>query len=364
MRRASVVLLVTLVALTVLPAAPAAAETTVTVKGNVISITMTVDVVGAADKHPTAPNGQPLVDYWSQILQDTWGAAFDQLPYKNCFKLQLKIKLKERKAGFDSKDGDHRIIVGAKSGGSFEGTGFQGESETTRNPKTGDGTRSFEHDRYGAIPEDAPPTVVAHEFGHLFGLGDDRKDGAPTPGRDGTMMVGGVPSVDVNVVQRIDQDLVDRLGEVIRKHLDNQGKKLAKCQTWSGTVHSTWNGEICTGSTEGTITVGVVGGDASGPVAYSSTSTCPAIPYSGSGSVTATLSGKFTGDEFRFLVGADIVSSGDPNSTACLSVPDRPIVVPVTERGTAQASFEWSIGTEQYTCEITLERQTDDEPVG
>jgi hypothetical protein len=222
-----------------LPAGPAAADTTVTVKGNVITITMTVDVVGAADKHATAPNGQPLVDYWNQVLQDTWGAAFDRLPYKGCFKLALKVKLTARKATFDAKEGNHRIIVGAASGGSFEGTGFDGASETTRNSKTGDGTRSFEHDRDGAIPVDAPPTVVAHEFGHLFGLGDDRANGAPKNGRDGTMMVGGVPGVDVNVVQEIDQNLIDRIGKAITNDLENQGKKLPKCEVWEGTMKTT-----------------------------------------------------------------------------------------------------------------------------
>lgn len=233
-------LLVPLVVIGLLLAAtPAAAETTVTVKGNVITITMTVDVVGAADKHTTAPNGQPLVDYWNQILQDTWGAAFDRLPYKGCFELALKVKLKARDADFDAKKGNHRIIVGAASGGSFEGTGFDGAPETTRNSKTGDGTRSFDNDRFGAIPEDAPPTVVAHEFGHLFGLGDDREHGKPKNGRDGTMMVGGVPGVDVNIVQKIDKNLVDRIGDAIQKHLENQGKKLPKCEEWKGTIKHT-----------------------------------------------------------------------------------------------------------------------------
>ena len=94
MVRRLVLLLLTVVGL-VLSAGPAAAETTVPpVKGNVIKITMTVDVVDAADKHTTAPNGQPLVDYWNQVLQDTWGAAFNRLPYKGCFKLELNVKLK------------------------------------------------------------------------------------------------------------------------------------------------------------------------------------------------------------------------------------------------------------------------------
>ncbi len=237
MRRALVVLLVTLVTPLVLPTSPAAAETTVTVKGNVITIEMTVDVVGA--KGALSPDGtMSLVDYWNKILNDTWGAAFGQLPYKNCFKLELKVKLKARGDDFDAKEGNHRILVGAASGGSFEGTGFEGDSETTRNTKTGDGTRSFEHDRDGQIPVDAPPTVVAHEFGHLMGLGDDRENGKAKGGREGTMMVGGVAGVDPNVVQKIDQNLVKRIGDAIKNHLDNQGRKLPKCETWKGTLRA------------------------------------------------------------------------------------------------------------------------------
>jgi len=220
-----------------LTATPAPAETRAKVDGNVIRITIVVDVVDAKGK--TGPDGTPLVDYWNQILQNTWGAAFDQLPYKNCFKLELKVKLNERGSDFDAKKGNHRIIVGAASGGGFEGTGFDGAPETTRNSKTGDGTRSFEHDRDGAIPVDAPPTVVAHEFGHLFGLGDDRANGAPKNGRNGTMMVGGVPGVDVNVVQKIDQNLIDRIGKAITKDLENRGKKLPKCEVWEGTMNTT-----------------------------------------------------------------------------------------------------------------------------
>jgi len=274
--RRLVLLLLTVVGLLV-PAGPVAAETTVTVKGAVINITMTVDVVGAADKHTTAPNGQPLVDYWNQVLQDTWGAAFNRLPYKGCFKLELKVKLKARDADFDAKEGNHRIIVGAASGGSFEGTGFEGSAETTRNSKTGDGTRSFEGDRFGAIPEDAPPTVVAHEFGHLFGLGDDRANGAPKNGRDGTMMVGGVPGVDVNVVPEIDKNLIDRLGNLIEKHLKNQGKKLPKCETAQMHLDSRVSGPgyLCTDSWEVTLAFRVEDREVAGAgIATGSGATC------------------------------------------------------------------------------------------
>ena len=102
---------------------------------------------------------------------------------------------------------------------------------------------------------------------------------------------------------------------------------------------------------------------ASGTATLTGSYTCPAIPYSGGGTGTAELSGTFTGDEFRLLPQVAVLSAGD-NIGDCLAIPKRPIVVPVTERGTAQASFAWAIATAQYTCDITLERQSDDEAVG
>ena len=109
----------------------------------------------------------------------------------------------------------------------------------------------------GTVPVNAPPTIIAHEFGHLFGLGDDRKNGQPKGGREGTVMVGGVPSVDPDVVQKIDQDLVNRIGEAIKKQLENEGKKLPECETWAGTLNlrvGACNSELVS---EGPVTLGV-----------------------------------------------------------------------------------------------------------
>jgi len=291
-----------------LPAAPAAAETTVTVKGNVITITMTVDVVGAKGK--LGPDGTTsLVDYWNQILNDTWGAAFAQLPYKNCFKLELEVKLKARRDAFDAKEGNHRILLGGASGGSFEGTGFEGAPETTRNSKTDDGTRSFEHDRDGQIPEDAPPTVVAHEFGHLMGLGDDRANGKPKGGRDGTMMVGGVAGVDPNVVQKVDKDLVDRIGNTIKNQLENQGKQLPKCEEWTGKLTAEHSIPLapCAFTWRGTFDFGVVEHKLIGSGTVTPDGRCPA--YGGKVTITGTADRRgFTlgSNSYVFVSGARI----------------------------------------------------------
>jgi hypothetical protein len=332
------------------PAGSAAAETTVPpVKGNVIKITMTVDVVGAADKHPTAPDGQPLVDYWNDILQNTWGAAFNRLPYKGCFKLELEVKFKARKANFGAKDGNHRIIVGAASGGSFEGTGFEGAPETSRNSRTGDGTRSFEGDRDGALPEDAPPTVVAHEFGHLFGLGDDRANGAPKNGRDGTMMVGGVPGVDVNVVQKIDQDLVNRIGEAIKKHLENQGKKLPKCEVWEGTFTGTEMGGECVLEVEGSLSL-VVAKDGTVTGAGERTDTDTGPGCGGAVTISVSISGRATDRAFE-IFGFTAVDGG-------------PFRIPKSGTRARRDSFVTTTDPDVYSVELRCVRHCGEPAVG
>jgi len=272
-------LLVTAIAIvvTVVAPAPAAeATTTVTTKGNVVTIHVSVDVIGG--KGQTGPEGQSLVDYWEQVLQDTWGSAFDRLPYKNCLKFELDLDLKARSRDADIRAGRDALYVDPpRTGGGWGGVGWAGVPETSRNPRTGDGTRSFEYDRDGTVPVNAPPTVIAHEFGHLFGLGDDRKDGKPKGGREGTVMVGGVPGVDVNVVGEIDQNLINRIGEAIKKHLENKGKKLPTCETWAGTLTNTaCNSELVS---EGPVTLGVApDGSVTGTGSVEVGGVCAGIP--------------------------------------------------------------------------------------
>jgi hypothetical protein len=139
-----------------------------------------------------------------------------------------------------------------------------------------------------------------------------------------------------------------------------QGRK-GESSLWVGPLSATFSDVIpCTGSDEGTIAVIVRGKKATGTVAVSGSFTCtnPAIgTYTASGSVDFGVTGTFTGDDFRFRPEPPIVTTGAGPTAQCAAVPKRPIVVPVTERGTATATFEWSTPGRQATCEITLTRQ-------
>ena len=80
-------------ALLVAAAMPAAAETTPTPDGNVIKINIAVDVFAGKNAR-TGPDGTPIDEYFKTVVKNTWGAAFDKLPYKSCFKLELALDIK------------------------------------------------------------------------------------------------------------------------------------------------------------------------------------------------------------------------------------------------------------------------------
>ncbi len=83
----------------------------------------------------------------------------------------------------------------------------------------------FEHELYSIWSPDLEDIRdLAHEFGHLLGLGDDYDGEDPLPGREGTLMDHG---------DLIDQNLVNRLAEIVK----DSGQRLPEC--WTGTMDLT-----------------------------------------------------------------------------------------------------------------------------
>jgi hypothetical protein len=223
------------------PAIPAAAKSTVTVKGDDVTITVPIDCAGC--KGAKAPDGTDLAKYWEKTAETAWNDAFAMYPYCSRYKFQLDVKIIPRDAKFNGKNGDDLIQVGAPGPDALAHTGWEGATEHNPGGDPGqrapDGTRYYENDADGTMAEDATPTVINHEIGHMMGLGDDRTAaGNALGGRDGTLMIGGARQSDGTLVApdtrlRIDKALIDRIG----KQLEKVGK-IDKCnqQTWQGTT--------------------------------------------------------------------------------------------------------------------------------
>jgi len=223
----------------VLPAASASAKTTVKVNGNDVVVKVSVDCVGCTGRK--APDGTTdLAKYWEKTAEDAWNAAFAKFSYCNKYKLELDVDIKARRDSFDATEGRHRILVGEPGSGLAQ-TGWDGLFEATPGGDPGqrspDGTRYFQNDGDGAMPADATPTVIIHEFGHVIGLGDDRDDaGNALPTRGTTTMVGGARLPDGTVITpgtklTIDKNLIDRIGDQLA-NLD----KIECGETWRGSI--------------------------------------------------------------------------------------------------------------------------------
>ena len=222
-----------------LTATPAAAETTVEVDDNDVKIKVAIDCVGCKGKR--AADGTDLAKFWEKTAEKAWNAEFAKWSFCSKYKFELDVDIKALRADQFAREGRHRISLGEPPGwdGIDEPTpgAPPGAPETQRSP---DGTRYFENDATGRMPENATPTVVNHEIGHVIGLGDDRdENGVALSNRQGTLMVGCAKQADGTVVSRttklkIDKQLIDRIGQ----QLVNLGK-ITCGQTWKGTLNGT-----------------------------------------------------------------------------------------------------------------------------
>jgi hypothetical protein len=236
------VLLATAIAVAIYPAvmaAPAAAKTEVKVKGDEVTITVPIDCVGCKDWVDPI-NGRDLAKYWEKTAEKMWNDAFDKSSYCNKYHFKLDIKMRNRAAGSASRFGAHELIATEPDGRGFRGAGWGGTPESTatggpEGQRSADSTGYYEFDAQGTMPADATPTVIAHEFGHVIGLGDDRDDAGNPVGPDPRgIMVGGATGITPNTKLTIGKNHVDRIGE----QLANLGK-ITCGQTWKGTLNGT-----------------------------------------------------------------------------------------------------------------------------
>ncbi len=224
---------------------------------------------------------------------DRWNRGLARRPFFDC--LTLRVEVDASLVHPVDRDFDAPGHVITTYGSSHVGTMADGrglpsvwDPEGQSDPSA-DYAGPFEHRVEGYWPpwlfDDT--AALAHEMGHLFGLGDDYvrdEDGnvSPLEGREGTLMDSG---------DAVDPALVDRLGASLLEA--GYGDQLPRCEVWTGTLdvraefgspyecEVSWRGEV-------TLTVepdGTTSG--SGRVAADG-STCPAGASTGSIVVTGT----------------------------------------------------------------------------
>jgi hypothetical protein len=280
-------------------ATPAAAKTTVSVKGDVVTITVPIDCAGCKGKK--GPDGSDLAKYWKKTAEKAWNDAFAKYPYCSKYKFELKVDVKTKPDDFKGTDGRHRVQVGAPGSHNFPPSGYTHKSGGK------DSTDAYTGDFDGTWAIDIPPPGIPHEIGHTLGLTDDYTKDAngvaiPNPGREQTLMADGGP---------VDKALVERVGNQLAK----LGK--LKCEVWHGTIsaqHVVASG-ACTFTWSGTFDV-EVGKDRN--VSGSALLLPSACGLPGTVTITGTTTNRgFTlgSDSYVLANGTNVPKTGDDRAT-------------------------------------------------
>lgn len=205
--------------------------TDVRIEGDVVTIVVPLAVVLGWDSDGPPP--AEVVAFLQEGFaagEAYWNAGFARLAA--CFELRLQVDVAVTTIeGQSTPEIDRYHIVYPYSqfrAGTFpDGRGLP--TVTSPGLRTGDlagdadTTYPFSEFTAGYLPEwlFEDPWAMAHEFGHFFGLGDDYRDGAIIPGREGTLM-GGTEGGDY-----IDQAVIDDVAKLI----EEAGYDLPHCIT-------------------------------------------------------------------------------------------------------------------------------------
>ncbi len=190
------------------------------VEGNTVRVTVNVDVIVKAPgedllnhiRSYVEPGFAASATYWNEALAES---------LKTCFNVEIEVVVNMIASGETAAGGGHDVHVLHGVDPHFDSP--QLTTETT----TDDTAQVFAANGTAYLPPwvfQVDPSVLAHELGHMIGLGDDyvRGDsGAVTlPGREGTLMDAG---------DTVDSELAERVVDLARR----SGAKLPECR-WEG----------------------------------------------------------------------------------------------------------------------------------
>ena len=360
------------------PAGPTAATTTVTSDGRTVTLTVPIDLVGAINASGTEvglkslETGErtPISTLYGSAAK-LWNDAFAKLPYRGCVNFKLDLQFIPKPFISLLTTGHHRIELG------FDPDLRPGVIIPGSTDANADDSIPFTTDIGGTWPPLSAATV-AHETGHLLGLGDDYTDikdangkvtgFQPLPGRENTMMGTGT--------ENIDQVLIDRIGKIVEK----AGQKLPKC--WAGTMTSSSNdtvtasdgGLVCsaTWTTALKLTVaadGTLTGTATSSWDGAPVCTHPEYITNPMTSLLSTITGNATDTQLQIQLNAvshepagSIDYTGISGSIYGINAPPGTITIPITSPGYAKGNQELQTisGVNSFTSEnaITLDCQT------
>jgi len=202
-------------------------------------ITVKVDLIGAL-----GANGNPVtflnpadgkletaVQQWQQAVDNTWNGLLNNGGFKRYGYLQscgkgkppasyhftLNLVINPLKAGAAGDPGYHHITL-AQVARSNVDSGSRGPGHSDGDgPYVADskGVWGENHPAFGSQPQ-GPTTAntIAHEVGHLLGLGDDynQKTSKPLKGRSGDTIM-----TNDKKYNKVNQNLVNRIGNQIKK---------------------------------------------------------------------------------------------------------------------------------------------------
>jgi hypothetical protein len=218
--------------------------TTVGVQGEVVTITVKIDLLLGGLGETELPEGaQEAADGLAREIADYWNAGLQRYD-DDCIQLRLVVEInalptgalqiipiRDDRVATVTSPGRHVVIWGVNNfGNAAPPVTLDPYDDDGYAPPGEDYTSPFEHELEATwSPQLEDARDFAHEFGHLLGFGDDYdENGEGLPGREGTLMADG---------DLIDESLAGRLAALAR----GADPDVPECEEeiWEGTIAST-----------------------------------------------------------------------------------------------------------------------------